>query len=126
MDIPFSKIIDLIKDPDLKIKISELVSENLQLKEENFRLRKRIEDQQEQKEIGDSLVHENNHYYRKSDSQRLEPLCTKCWDSDKKLINLHKHSPYNGIQNFSCPVCKTNTHLGTVFPPSSQNFGTDY
>ena len=39
MDI--TKILDVIKDPDLKIKISNLVSENLQLKEENFELRRK-------------------------------------------------------------------------------------
>src|SRR6266508_5251410 len=63
-DLPISKILDVIKDPDLRIKISQLVSENLQLKEENFELKQELEKREELQEIGTSLAYDNNHYYR--------------------------------------------------------------
>lgn len=103
-----TKILDLIKDPDLKIKINDLYSENLKLKEDNFRLKKEIGDFRKNEETSRKLRFENNHYFIGS----VGPYCTKCWDSDYKLIRIHKGSLFNGLQSYSCPNCKTRTETG--------------
>jgi regulator of replication initiation timing len=126
MDFPISTILDVIKDPDLKIKISQLVSENLQLKEENFKLKKKLEDQKKQEETSNSLIHENNHYYVKTDTSRAEPFCTNCWDSNRKLINLHKGNFANGLQYYKCPSCNTDTSIGQYVPQQRRSMSIDY
>jgi hypothetical protein len=126
MDLPISKILDVIKDPDLKIKISQLVSENLQLKEENFALKRKLEKQEELKEIDSSLIHENNHYYLKKDEAKSEPYCTNCWDTDKKLILLHKGFLSDGQQHYDCPSCKTHTKTGNYTPAPAPDWEINY
>jgi hypothetical protein len=121
MDLPISKILDVIKDPDLKIKISQLVSENLQLKEENFALKRKLEKQQELKEIDSSLIHQDNHYYLKNDEAKSEPYCTNCWDTDKKLVLLHKGDLSDSEQHFHCPSCKTYTKTSNPMPPFARD-----
>jgi len=118
MDI--SKILDVIKDPDLKIKISELVSENLQLKEEGFKLKRQIENDKHEKNIQAKLNFENNHYYINEGSKKDGPFCTNCWDDKKKLIRLHQGNPHNGLTNFTCPNCKTITSIGHYIQPQQR------
>lgn len=125
MDFPISKILDVIKDPDLKIKISQLVGENLQLKEDNFKLKKKLEDQKKQEEISNSLIHENNHYYAKIDTNKGEPFCTNCWDTNRKLVNLHKGNFSDGVQYYKCPSCSTQTSIGT-YTPRQRAVNIDY
>lgn len=119
MDI--SKILDVIKDPDLKIKISELVSENLELKEENCKLKKQIEKNIDEKEIQSKLCFENNHYYVNEAVKKDGPFCTNCWDGTKKLVRLHQGNSYNGLTHFTCPNCKTNTSTGRYIQPQQKD-----
>lgn len=111
-----SKIIDAVKDADLKLKVSQLVGENIQLKEENSQLKKQLEEQGRVQIIDTSLVHENNHYYLQDDAEKRHPYCTRCWDADKKLMRLHKGTLHQGLQYFSCPECKTETTTGEFIP----------
>lgn len=104
MDI--SKILDLIKDPDLKIKISDLVSENLSLKEENFKLKRKLESIENKIAIEKNLLIEGNLYFMNKENKKDGPFCTKCWDSDKKLVRLHLSDVDQGISHFNCPNCK--------------------
>ncbi len=117
MNIDIGKIIDLIKDPDLKLKINDLYGENIQLKEVNHKLKQEIEKYKEIDEIKSKLVHEDNHYFVKEDDSKDGPYCTNCWDSDYKLIRLHKGNFSRGVQYFTCPKCKTQTEVGTYIHP---------
>lgn len=121
MGIDISKLLEIIRDPDLKIKINDLYGENIKLKEENYTLRKRLDELEERVNVKSRLVHEGNHYFLTEGDKRQGPYCTKCWDSDNKLIRLHKGGHHNGLQYFSCPNCKTSTNTGTYIP--SNDFG---
>lgn len=124
MDI--SKIIDIIKDPDLKIKINDLYRENIELKEENYNLRRKIDKSNKTTQIQNSLVFENNHYYSKGDLKKEFPYCTKCWDSDNKLIRLHKGNFNSGIQYYSCPNCDQGTSIGNFIHEPHDPGGTHW
>jgi len=125
MSIDVGKILDIIKDPDLKIKINDLYRENIELKEENYNLKKRIDKFEDIADIKSRLIHENNHYFVKSGDDKDGPFCTKCWDSDSKLVRLHKGEEFNGQEHYSCPNCNTPTTIGTYV--SSDKFGgTDW
>ncbi len=113
MAIDFLKIIELIKDPDLRMKITELYGQNIELKEENHKLRMEQQETKEKSKINSELIHKENHYYRGKDG----PFCTKCWDVDNKLVRLHEGSPGNGQRYFHCPNCKSGTHIGEYIQP---------
>ena len=121
MKIDINKIIEIIKDPDLKLKINDLYSENLKLKEENFELRKKLDKLRGNAKIQSKLIFKDNHYYLPYSEDKNEgPYCSKCWDADSKLIRLHTHNDC-GVQHFECRNCKTNTSIGE-YPPQT-NFG---
>ena len=107
MAIDIGKIIDIIKDPDLKIKINDLYGENLNLKEESFNLKRELNKLKDTNQIKSKLIHEDNHYYLKENDKKDGPYCTKCWDVDGKLVRLHKGSYEEGAQYYECPNCKT-------------------
>ena len=113
MPIDITKILDIIKDPDLKLKINDLYGENLKLKEENFDLKRKIEKLKDTADIKSKLVHEDNHYFLVEGDKKDGPYCTNCWDSESKLIRLHKGSYHNGVQYYNCPNCKTSTTTGS-------------
>lgn len=98
--IDISKLIEIVKDPDLKLKINELYGENISLKEENFKLRKKEEEDNKIEKIKKNLTFEENHYYLKENDNKIGPYCTKCWDSDNKLIHLHDGGIDNGLHFF--------------------------
>lgn len=113
MSIDFLKIIELIKDPDLRMKITDLYGQNIGLKEENHELRMKLLGLEERSKINSELVHKDNHYYKGEDG----PFCTKCWDADSKLIRLHEGGSSNGQRYFTCPNCKTGTKTGEYIQP---------
>ena len=80
-------------------KAIEIQEENRELKEENAALKEHI------RLVGQLRFTENNSYlqYDEAGVKVGGPFCTRCWDTDKKLINLHNdHHP-----QLICPVCKT-------------------
>ncbi len=117
--VDISKILEIIKDPDLKLKINDLYSENLILKEENFKLKKEVEILKNNEETNEKLIHKDNHYFIKKDQSEDGPFCTKCWDSEKKLIRIHDHGVRSGLNYFECPNCKTSTTTGKYISPNS-------
>ncbi|KKS21184.1 MAG: hypothetical protein UU77_C0007G0029 [candidate division WWE3 bacterium GW2011_GWC1_41_7] len=114
MTIDFLKLVELIKDPDLRMKITDLYGQNIQLKEENHKLRSELQEIKEKAKIDSELVHKHNHYYKGEDGT----FCTRCWDADNKLIGLHEGSPGYGQRYFSCPNCNTNTYIGEYIQPN--------
>jgi len=113
MVIDFSKIVELIKDPDLRIKITNLYGENIDLKEQNHKLRIDLEELKKSLKIKSQLVPKNNHYYLGEDG----PFCTKCSDANDKLIRLHDKGTWNGQKHYTCPNCKTSTEIGKYIQP---------
>lgn len=80
-------------------KALEIQEENRELKVENSALKERL------RLVGQLRLTENNSYlqYDEAGVKVGGPYCTRCWDSDRKLINLHWH----GFQHLVCPACKT-------------------
>lgn len=113
MKIDFLKIAELIKDPDLRMKITDLYGQNIDLKEENHKLRMELQEINEKSRINSELIHKENHYFK----GEIGPYCTKCWDVDCKLVRLHERSPDNGQRYFCCPNCKIYTHTGEYVQP---------
>lgn len=113
MALDFLKIIELIKDPDLRMKITELYGQNIELKEENHKLRMELQEIKEKSKINSELIHKDNHYYNRKDG----PFCTKCWDVDNRLVRLHDKGFWNGQKRFNCPNCKTVTEIGEFVLP---------
>lgn len=113
MVIDFLKIAELIKDPDLRMKITDLYGQNIELKEINHKLRMDLQEIKEKSKINSELTHKDNHYYKGKDG----PFCTKCWDVDSNLVRLHEGSPGNGQRYFTCPNCKTHTTIGEYIQP---------
>ena len=96
---------DALKDTDLKIKISELVTENLSLKNDNFDLKKKIDAIDEIKTIASQLFVKDKVYFHKKENKEDGPFCTKCWDDEKKLIRMVRRQ--GNTVFFTCPKCKT-------------------
>lgn len=68
-------------------------------------------------EIKEKLIAERNMYWIKRDGEKDGPFCTCCWDSEGKLMRLHRGESHMGIQ---CPKCK----MWTVSPTARvQSFG---
>ena len=75
---------------EMQKKIGDLDGENKKLREEL--------------EVKGSLVPEGNLYWLENDGKRDGPFCTKCRDSEQKLIRLHQ-AMHSG--RMYCPECKT-------------------
>jgi len=124
--IDISKLLEIIKDPDLKIKINDLFVENISLKEKNFTLKKKIEEFNKVEKIKSKLIFENNHYYVQEKEDKTGPFCTKCWDSENKLIRLHNGGSSDGRHFFECPNCKTQANTGEYNSKYPHNQAEDY
>lgn len=121
MKFDLSTILEVIKDPDLKLKIAGLYSKNLKLENKVSILKKQIEELQKQEEIQSKLIFKNNHYYLSEEDIKNEfSFCTRCWDVEKKLVRIHKVDTFNGQDRFECPNCKNMTTKGDLcFPEPS-------
>ncbi|NMO97465.1 hypothetical protein [Paenibacillus lemnae] len=80
---------------DYQADAQKLIDENMKLKEENRVLKEKLMIQSE-------LEFRNNQYFRIKDGIKLGPYCTRCWDAESKLINLHQSN--DGYSD--CPSCK--------------------
>lgn len=94
---------------DLYRQILDLQREAMELVEENNDLRKEIAQMKESNELQESLIVEDNFYFKKKNNDLDGPFCTACWDQSSKLIRLNVVEHYPSSYYSSCPVC--NTHM---------------
>ena len=66
-----------------------------ELETDNKRLRK-------ESEVKGNLVSEGNVYWLENDGVKDGPFCTCCWDSEHKLLRLHRNSVSSKMR---CPKC---------------------
>lgn len=102
------KVAGTLKDVDLKMKISDLVSENLELKKENSELKEVMKKMSDNSQLKSKIKLKDRHYYIEEEG----PYCTKCWDDEEKLIRVPRRegSGYgDGSVHayYTCPKCKT-------------------
>lgn len=89
----------------------ELYGQILEVYEKLLEQQKKIADlQAENKDLQGKLkTKENlisdgkNMYWIEKDGHKDGPFCTNCWDSEEKLMRLHRSISNDGIQ---CPKCK--------------------
>ena len=78
-------------------KVMEVVDRDVELKEENNKLKKEIE-------TGKILEYQNNVYWLKTDKPgETGPYCSKCYDTDRRLVHLHQRDDPRYLQ---CPSCR--------------------
>lgn len=66
------------------------------LEESNKSLRTRLE-------IKGKLISEDNVYWIETTDKKDGPFCTCCWDSEEKLVRLHRRRNSGRVE---CPKCK--------------------
>lgn len=97
--------IDLMKGLlEVQTQTDALLEESLRVKAENAQLR-------EQLATRDRLQFKRNAYWMDD----AGPFCSKCWDSEAKLVRLHvlrSKTPW-------CPACKTYAHDPDATPRRS-------
>ena len=89
---------------DAQQKLLEMQREIADLEADNKKLR-------EEFEIKEALIPEGNVYWIKKDNGKDGPFCTCCWDSEHKLVRLHKNDSSGKVH---CPKCNTTVTAGTV------------
>lgn len=94
---------------DAQQKLLEMQKKIVELELDNKKLKDDFE-------IKESLISEGNVYWIIKKEIKDGPFCTCCWDSERKLMRLHK-SDVSG--RLYCPKCNTAAKSGTahVFIP---------
>ncbi|MFC1461489.1 hypothetical protein ACFLQR_03100 [Verrucomicrobiota bacterium] len=109
------KLAQQIGSIEIQQNVIELQSDILELQEEVQSLRKENEELNDNKKIDDELILQDNAYWRTTGEQtRKGPFCTRCWDTDKKLVNLTAI----GRQHPICPTCEK------IFPTEQSSNAT--
>jgi len=108
-------IYELIKDAvniaskagnrELFDKLIDVQKGSLDLLDENRQLKLKIAELEDNSELTKSLIFKYNCYYKPDDKNYDEPFCTNCWDSNHKLIRMHKYEDRIGPWVI-CNVCK--------------------
>jgi ribosomal protein L37AE/L43A len=81
---------------DAQQKITEMQQRIISLEEDNKNLKEKLE-------IKGKIMAEENVYWVENGNKKDGPFCTCCYDSEYKLIRLHKKSHLNV---WNCPKCK--------------------
>jgi hypothetical protein len=84
------QLVQKIDNIELYRQILDLQSEALKVVEENGKLKEQVKSLEEAWIIKDSLVFENNGYFVMKGGEKDGPYCTLCWDTDRKLVRMHK------------------------------------
>lgn len=106
-----AKAVRQTENTELYGQILDLQSDVMDLLQQNQELTDKLADLQQKKEIENSLHFKNDKYWMQKDGVETGPLCTMCWDADKKLIYLHKADNGYGNEYYSCPKCNNDVRL---------------
>lgn len=91
-------------DLQLKSVLLDLQDAMFNLSSENFDLRNRINELENQQISESELEYKGSVYYRKKDNRYF---CGKCWDADKILSSAtHNSRDEDKLETFWCEVCK--------------------
>jgi hypothetical protein len=103
-----------LKNAELKMQIAELATALvdartaiLEAQEEMHGLRAQIAELRHAEEISEALTLRENVYWQPKASGEDGPFCTRCFDSEKKLIRVHMQPPeFQDFGKRRCPECK--------------------
>lgn len=104
-----AKLVQQLDNIEIVQKVLTLQSDMMELqdhvqalKEENRQLKKQLQQK-------DELDFKNNMYWRTIGDTQEGPFCTKCFDSEGKIIRLHGDDD----RGYKCPECKILTDTDT-------------
>ncbi len=105
---------------DLYNQISEVQTQLLSMRERIANLENENKDLKSNLEIKGNLRAGGNWYWLESNGKKEGPYCTGCWDTERKLVRLHKNESNDAL---SCPKCKVYAKHGQAvqFRPSPRN-----
>jgi len=87
---------------DLYQKLLAILEKDLELQDENQKLKEKIASLSEELRMKGSLRFKNNSYYLELENGQADgPFCSACWDSKKTLVRLHDLEDCDW-----CPSCK--------------------
>lgn len=97
---------------ELQERLMEFREEAVSLQEENLKLRKRIQELEEQASGCDEILFDGEAYWRKrgdgnGDGNKEGPFCQKCYDTQGKLVRLQDAKRLVASRDWLCVVCKT-------------------
>lgn len=99
-------VVELAKkagNKELNEKILELHGELLKLAQANLILTQRVAEMESEQKTQATLEFDGHVYWAgKPGDRKHGPYCTKCWDSDKKLLRVQEAN-----RGWSCPQCST-------------------
>ncbi|RJO61857.1 hypothetical protein C4544_01550 [candidate division WS5 bacterium] len=81
---------------DMQAKLNDFQDANYDLKKEIRKLKEKLETK-------NKLEFKSNAYWMSEKDQKVGPFCSRCMDTDGKLIRMHKDS---NNDYFQCPTCK--------------------
>jgi len=91
---------------ELLKKVLDLQTELIELTQEMATLRRELSDATDQLQFQGELRFRDNLYWRVTEGGEEGPFCSRCWDSDRKAIRMHRREE----EKLQCPSCK-------VYPP---------
>ncbi len=109
---------DTIQDLEIKVLVSNLLSEIADikvecatLKTESIQYTDKIAELQKQLDIKKSIVFDDKRfkygfYYSTEDAEKNQPYCPTCKEHSESLIHLTSQKPKRGGHYFECKVCK--------------------
>jgi predicted RNA-binding Zn-ribbon protein involved in translation (DUF1610 family) len=104
-----------INDSKISAELAALQGAIMKLQQENFEVIRENQELKKQLQLLQSIeVHENNiersngtiAKYKKDNKQFM--ICTNCWDSNKKIIQVEK----SNSNNYRCPNCDNYSYFG--------------
>jgi len=113
----YKDIVELLKKGstiEAQEKIMELREGALELQEENINLKKRISELESELNKKKEIQWESPFYWVVRDETKNGPFCQKCYDSDEKLIRLHKIEE----GNWHCKSCN-NHYFEASYKPTN-------
>ncbi len=93
---------------DLQGRFFQLKEENEKFREENKNLQNKVKEDFEEKKIKKSLIPQTSAFYIRKNDKVERYYCGRCWDKDKKLIQLMTYPNWteNKFKELNCPECK--------------------
>jgi regulator of replication initiation timing len=99
-----AKIVKQIDNIELYKKILDLQAEAMKLVGENTELKNEIRSLKEKLSLKETLKFRYNVYWRvKDDSKEEGPFCSKCWDTEEKLVHMIIKDDDSWAR---CPACR--------------------
>jgi hypothetical protein len=100
----YKVIKDVFSVGELRKRLAEAEAAHTRLTEENAKLRDELANLQKQIQTKPEMHYQDNVYWRRIIENRTEgPFCPKCFDGNRKTIQMTDYSNWNA---WICPACQ--------------------